>query len=82
MGVQGDVFLVRHHHDGVALAVQLVEEVHDFVGSLGVEVTRGFVGQQDAGIVDQSAGDSHALPLSARKLVGAVVAPVAQAYIE
>ena len=43
VGVFGDVVLVRDQHDGVALLVQVIHQRHNFIPSLGIEVSRGFV---------------------------------------
>ncbi len=72
VGVLGDVGLVGDEDDGVALGVEIVEEGHDLVAGLGVEVSGGLVGEDDGGMVDQSAGDGDPLALAARELVGFV----------
>ena len=59
--------------DGVAAGVEFVEEGHDLDGGFGVEVAGGFVGEDDAGAVDEGAGDGDALALAAGELVGLVV---------
>ena len=78
-GVLGDVVLVGHQDDGVAFGVQTIEQRHDLVAGLGVEIAGRFVGEDDGGLVDQSAGDGHALALSAGEFVGLVVHAVGQA---
>ena len=72
MGILGDVGLVGDEHDGVAFGVEVVEEGHDLVAGLGVEVSGGLVGEDDGGLVDQGAGDGDALALTAGELVGLV----------
>jgi hypothetical protein len=72
VGELGDVGLVGDDDDGVALGVEIVEERHDLVAGLGVEVAGGFVGEDDGGLVDQGAGDGDALALAAGELVGLV----------
>src|SRR5271156_1351130 len=52
--------------------MKFVEESHDFVAGFGVEVSGGFVGEDDGGLVDQGAGDGDALTLAAGELVGLV----------
>jgi hypothetical protein len=69
VGVFGDVGLVGDEDDGVALGVEFVEEGHDLVAGLGVEVAGGLVGEDDGGLVDQGAGDGDALALAAGELV-------------
>jgi hypothetical protein len=39
----------------------------------GVEIAGGFVGVDDAGVVDERAGDGHALLLAAGKFGGQVM---------
>ncbi len=51
MRILGDVGLVRDEDDGVALGMQSVEEGHDLVAGLGVEVAGGLVGQDDGGLL-------------------------------
>ena len=72
VGVLGDVGLVGDEDDGVALGVEIVEEGHDLVAGLGVEVSGGLVGEDDGGVVDEGAGDGDALALAAGELVGLV----------
>ena len=59
VGIAGDVVLVGDQHDGVALPVQAVEQGHDFVARLRVQVAGGLIGQDDGGIVDEGAGDER-----------------------
>ncbi len=72
VGVLGDVGLVGDDDDGVAAGVEIVEEGHDLVAGLGVEVSGGLVGEDDGGAVDEGAGDGDALALAAGELVGLV----------
>ena len=69
---QGEV--VRGHDDGGAGPADLVEEVDQPAGGVGVEVAGGLVGQDDLGGVEQGAGDDDALLLAAGELVGHLVA--------
>src|SRR3954469_2763320 len=80
-GVLGDVRLVGDQDHGVARPVELVEELHDLLGSGRVEVAGGLVGEQDGRLVDQGAGDGHALALAARQLVGLVGHARAEAHL-
>ena len=65
MGVGGDVGFVRDEDDGVAGAVQAIEERHDFDAGLRIEVAGRLVGEQDRRVVDQRARDGDALALTA-----------------
>ena len=58
------------HDDGVALAVDAFELVHDGEGRFGVEVAGGFVGKDDFWVGDDGAGDGGALLLTAGELEG------------
>ena len=63
--------VVRDHQHGlVVLAHQLLDQRHDFVGALAVEVAGGLVAEQKRGIGDDGAGNGHALLLSAGELAG------------
>ena len=62
--------------DGDALLVELLEEGHHFEGGAAVEIASRFIGQQQGGPVDQSAGNGHALLLAAGKLGWLVVEAV------
>src|SRR5207247_630188 len=44
-GVAGDVLLVGDDDDGVALRVQVLEQLHDFLARAGVEIAGRLVGQ-------------------------------------
>ena len=79
VGVLRDVGLVGDDEDGVADGMQVIEEGHDLVAGLGVEVPGGLVGEDDGGVIDQGAGDGDALALSAGELVGLVVHARAEA---
>ena len=50
VSVFGNIGLVGDEDDGVAARVQFVEEAHDLVAGLGVEVTGGLVGEDDGGL--------------------------------
>ncbi len=66
--VPGEARIVRHHADRRPLAVQILEEGHDRLAVARVEVARRLVGEQDAGLADQGAGDRHPLLLAPREL--------------
>lgn len=52
MSVFSYVVFVRNQNDRVALVVKLIQETHDLVRSLRVEVSRGLIGQNDRRVVD------------------------------
>ncbi len=70
---------MRHHQDGVAGVVQLAKNLqHDgFVNF--VEIACGLIGENQLGLVDESARDGYALLLATGKLRGQVCEAVAQA---
>ena len=67
-GERGDVLLVRDDDDRDAAAIELLQQRHDFEARRGVERARRLVGEDELGVVDQRAGDGHALLLPARQL--------------
>ena len=70
----GHLGVMRNHNHGNAAGVaERTKIVHDQAAGLGIQRARGFVGQQNARIVDHGAGNGHALLLTARKAVAAVV---------
>src|SRR3954447_23050656 len=70
--VDDDVVVGSHDHGGAVL-VDPVQHVHDPHRGGGVQVAGGFVRQQDARLVDDGAGDGHALLLAAGEFVGHAV---------
>jgi hypothetical protein len=70
--VFGDVVFVGDEHDRVAFGLQTIEQRHDFVAGLRVEVTSRFVGEDDRRLIDQGTGNRYTLPLTAGELVGLV----------
>ena len=75
----GQLGVVRDH-DHQAVARELLQDLHDLHGGIGVERAGGFVGEDDLGVVDDGTGDGDALHLSARELVGFLFEVVAQAH--
>ena len=67
---RGDVRVVGHENDAVALAVQLLEEGQDLLARARVESPGGLVGEEERGTVGQGARDGHPLALAAGELGG------------
>ena len=65
-GVVGD-------HDHEAVLGHVLEQVHDLHGRVRIERAGRLVGQDDVRVVDQCAGDRHALHLAAGQLVWLLV---------
>ena len=65
-----DISFVRHEHDGIALGVQMVEERHDLLAGLGVEIAGRLIGEDDRRMIDQGTGDGYALALAAKSSLG------------
>ena len=80
LGVAGHALLVGDQDDRLPFRVELIEQGQDVLAGLAVEVAGRLIGQQDAGIADQGAGDGDPLLLAAGELVGTVLDPVAQAH--
>ena len=66
-------------HDDQAVLGNLLEQVHDLHGSGRVEGAGGLVGKENLRVVDEGAGNGHALHLAAGKLARALVHVLAQA---
>src|SRR5262249_41950132 len=76
-----DVDLVcDEYHGDSTLAIQALENPHDFDAGCRVEVPGRLVGQYDRRVVDQRARDRDALLLSARELIRMMIGAVAQAH--
>ena len=73
VGVVGD-------HDDQAVAGDLLEDLHDLHAGLAVQRAGGLVGQHDLRIIDQSAGDGHALHLAAAHFAGLLIELIRQAH--
>ncbi len=73
LDVAGDVRGVGDEDDRPALAVEALEERHDLLAALGVEVPRRLVRHQDQRVGDRRAGDRHARLLAAGERGGAAV---------
>ena len=79
-GVSGDLRLMGDHDDGHALLIELLEDLHNLLAGFGVQCAGGFVRQQHLGVVHNRSGNGHTLALTAGKLGGLKVDPVAQAH--
>ena len=64
----GVLLLVCHQKHGVSTAVDGEQQLHDLVRRLLIEISGGLVGKENHRVVDQGAGDGHALSLSAGQL--------------
>ena len=74
-------FGVVRDHDHEAVFCHILQQLHDLDARLAVQCAGGLVGQQDVGVVDEGAGDGHALHLAARHLGGALVELVPEAHL-
>src|SRR5215218_8058543 len=79
LGPLGDRGVVRHDDQReTAIAPQPLEQVHDLVAGLLVEVAGRLVGEQHVGLLHERAGDRHALLLPARELARHVARAVGE----
>ena len=64
LGEAGHLWVVGDHYDGVAVAVEILEEFGDdrLIGC--VEVARGFVGEKNWRVVDEGPRDADSLLFS------------------
>lgn len=76
----GDFFAMGHHYQRRALLrSNLFQQVQDLAGMAGIEISRGFVGQQQRRLVHERTRDGRALHLSAGNLMRKMPASAAQA---
>src|SRR5690606_13115445 len=79
LGALRETRVVRHHADGGAVRVQLVEQPHDGIAVLGIEVSRRLVGEQDRRAAHQRTRHGDALLLATGELRGVVLYPARHA---
>ena len=72
--------IVRDHHDGAALLVELAQQAQHDLFVLRVEIAGGLVGEDDARIVDERARDAHALLLASGKMRRQMLRAVGQPH--
>src|SRR4030042_3138084 len=67
----GDLLVVGDHDRGQPSPdVEVLDQAHDGLARLPVQVARRLVGQEEMRVVDQGPGDGHPLLFSARKKAG------------
>ena len=76
----GQFRIVSHHNDQAILG-DIFEDLHNLHAGGGVQSTRRLVGQKNFGIVDQGAGNGHALHLSARELAGPLMHLIRESHL-
>src|ERR1700728_384985 len=69
VSIFGNVMFVRDQHNGISLAVQAIEQGHNLITSLRVEVAGGFVRQDDGWPIHQSTSHGDTLALAAGEFV-------------
>src|SRR3546814_10894240 len=60
----GNIVLMGDQHDGVAFAVQFVEQRHDLGAGVAVQIAGRLVAEQDRRVRHQRARNRHALALA------------------
>ena len=78
LGILGYVWFVSDHDDCYAIPVKLLEQVHNFLANVAVEISCWLVGQDQRRLADEGAGYGNSLLLAAGKLAGVVVDPFAK----
>ena len=56
--------------------MQILEQIHDHFAGPEIEIASGFIGQENARVADQRAGQYDSLLLPARKLTRAMLSAV------
>jgi len=72
--------LMQYAHDGQAVVgCQTAQQLHHFIGGLGVETSHRFVGEQHLRALRERACNGHALRLATRQRAGTLMRQVQQA---
>ena len=79
VGLAGDVGVMSDHQNGVAGGMQLVKKVEDDVFVGFIEISRWLIGKNQFWLIDQRAGDGHALLFAAGQLRGKMGEAIAHA---
>src|SRR5271169_2857635 len=72
--------VVGRDEDRGSAGIHFLEEGHDLLGHVRVEVARWLVGEEQDRLVDEGAGDGNALLLATRQLEGIRMHLVMQAH--
>jgi len=70
VGKSADGWIVRNHENGVAFGMQFAKQANDGLLVGLVEIAGGLIGENQLGMIDQSAGKGNALLFASRKLAG------------
>src|SRR5437588_7840660 len=81
LGMAGETLIVRHHADGGAFAMELLQQFHYRFSISGIEVSGWFIRQQDRWFACQRAGHSHTLLLTAGELRRIVAHAMRHSYL-
>src|SRR6516225_8676279 len=79
-GVARDVDVMRDHEDGVAGLVELAKNVDDDFLVGFVEVAGGFVGEDELRLINERAGDRHALLFTTGKICREMLEAIGEAH--
>ena len=70
----GQVLIVGHDNEGPAVGTRHAEQqIDDGLAGVGIEVSGGFIREEDGGVVDEGAGDGDPLLLAAAQFRWQVV---------
>ncbi len=70
----------HQHQGGLLFSVQFNQQIENRRAIFRVKIAGRFIGEEDAGLVDQRPADRHPLLLAARKLVGKIALARPQAH--
>jgi hypothetical protein len=72
--------IVRDDNNSFALRIQFVEHLQNLGAAFGVEISGGFIGQNNQRVVGQRTGNGDSLLLAAGQLKRAVMHAVGQSH--
>ena len=76
----GRIFFVSHQNYSVTFIIKILQNFHDLQAGFGIQISRGFVGKNHRRIINQRAGDGHALFFTAGELVGVIIQTMLQPH--
>ena len=80
LGTLGCPWIVCHHHDRPAFAVEFLEEPDDLIGRCRIEVAGGLVGQNDRRVIGQHPGQGNPLLLTDTQFRRFMVQAITEPY--
>src|SRR5688572_15601778 len=72
----GYILFVCNQHNGIAIGMYLVKDLHDLIRSFCIKITSWLISKNDRRIIYQCSCNRHPLTLSTTQFIWLVMAPV------